>query len=526
MQKHELSRADAKPFARSASHPAISYGSAIALVILALLLRRALLPILGPSTPFLLLSIIVSAWYGGLGPGLAATLLGATAAFFFPHLALGASNALHFTSASLAISVLVLGGLISLLLETLHRAQRRSTRMAQELRVTNQRFHLLVDSAKDYGIFMLDPKGYISTWSAGAKHIIGYSAREIIGQHFSRFYLEEDIAAGKPEMELRVATATGRFEEEGWRLRRDGSRFWASVVLSAVHDEDGELYGFSKILRDMTERKRAEERERLLIRSETARAEAESANRAKDQFLSIISHELRTPLNAILGWATLLRQEQLDEATTARALETIERSSRVQSRLVADLLDISRMLAGKLSIDLRPTNPATVIGAVLDRVKPDIEAKHLDLQVFKEEDKEIAVAGDAVRLEQVLTNLLGNAIKFTPEGGRIVVRLAKTPAAVEMSVQDSGSGIDPEVLPHIFERFRQADSSETRRHGGLGLGLAIAQYLVEAHNGTITAESRGEGQGATFTVCLPLLDETSVIDVQSHAETTKMGDQK
>jgi PAS domain S-box-containing protein len=517
MQKRELSAAGAEPFSPSPLFPVVSYGLAVALTLLALLLRWLLLSALGPSTPFLLLSIIIAAWYGGLGPGLTATTLSAAAAYFLPQIMAGNAGSQYFSPATFAASLLLLGGLISLLQESLHRAQRRITGAAQELSVSNQRFHLLVDSIKDYGIFMLDPAGYITSWNVGAEHVNGYKAPEIIGRHFSRFYPPEDLAAGKPEMELRVAIATGRYEEEGWRLRKDGSRFWANVVLSAVRDEEGALRGFSKVMRDMTERKRAEERERLLIRSETARAEAESANRAKDQFLSIISHELRTPLNAILGWTTLLRQEKLDEATTARALETIERSSRVQSRLVADLLDVSRMLAGKLSIDLQSTDISAVIDVVLDRVGTDFQEKKLDLQLSREpagDRTAVLVAGDAVRLEQVFTNLICNAIKFTPAGGHIWIREVTTPGEGKIAVQASGHGIAREALPHLFERFRQADSSETRQHGGLGLGLAITQHLVEAHNGTITVESPGEGQGATFTVCLPRLDKDFMPDAK------------
>lgn len=493
-----------------------AYGLAAALTLLAILLRWLMLPVLGPSTPFLLLAIVVSAWYGGLGPGLFATLLSGTVVFCFPELV--RSSSLNFGAIPFVVSLTCIGIIISLLQESLHRAHRRLERSTRQLSESHRRFSLLVDSVKDYGIFMLDTEGCVVSWNAGAQQITGYTADDIIGRHFGCFYPAEDLALDKTEKELRCAADLGRYEEEGWRLRKDGTRFWASVLITAVHDENGELCGFSKVTRDMTERRQAEERARELEREQSARVEAEAASRAKDQFLSVVSHELRTPLNAILGWANLLRSGKLDERTTEMALETIERSSRVQSRLVEDLLDISRIMSGKMSIETQPIDLITVLDAALGQVRPNIEGKEIELVILPSSDgampqtdgdqrsqRSILVAGDEVRLEQVLTNLLSNAVKFTPAGGRITVTIREAGEHGEIVIEDDGEGINAEVLPHIFERFRQADSSQTRLHGGLGLGLAVARYVVEGHGGAITAQSDGAGQGAKFIVRLPLL---------------------
>ncbi len=479
-----------------------SYGLAIALPVLAMFLRWVVQPYIGTATPFITLALLISAWYGGLRPGLISTAFLCATALLKPEML--ASPPSTSNPWGIALTFMVNGVVISLLMESLHRAHRRVAQSAQEISAINERFHMLVDSVSDYGILMLDTKGNITSWNKGAQQVTGYTAEEAIGQPFSLFYPPEEIARGKPAMEIRMANKTGRFEEEGWRLRKDGSRFWANVVLRAVYDESGELCGYSKVTRDMSDRREAEERHRQLIQEQAARVEAESANRAKDQFLSIVSHELRTPLNAILGWTTLLRGGQLDNQMSATALETIERSSRVQSRLVEDLLDISRMMAGKMSIEVTPLNLSSVLEAAHGQVLPRAEEKQIAINVDCE-DAPLEVSGDAVRLEQVFSNLLNNAIKFTPSGGRIEIALKRDGSNVIASVTDNGHGIKEDMLPHIFERFRQADSSQTRQHGGLGLGLAIARYVVEAHNGTLTATSQGEGQGACFTVELPLL---------------------
>lgn len=492
----------------SQSTPALPrhrYAVAIGLIIIAMLARWFFLPILGPSTPFILLAITISAWYGGLGPGLLATFTSSVLLIIFRLPMTVAASHAPLPIWPLTASILFMGTLISFLLESLHRVQKEAAQNVRKLRESNTRFYQLVNSVKDYGIFMMDPEGYIISWNDGAEAINGYKAEEILGQHFSRFYPPEGIAAHRPEKELAFAAETGRFEEEGWRLRKDGSRFWANVIVTAVYDEDGKLQGFSKVTRDMTERRQIEERNHLLLKEQAARTEAEAANKAKDQFLSVLSHELRTPLNSIIGWIALLRSGKLDQSMTQTAFESIERSSKAQTRLVEDLLDVSRMLAGKLSIERTAVELNFVAQTVVDRIRPAIQEKQIALEV-RYYPTPIHISGDSIRLEQILTNLLENALKFTPNDGKVTLSLAKADSKAEIIVKDTGIGIPPEALPHIFENFRQADSSHTRRHGGLGLGLAIVRYMVEAHGGKVEASSKGKDQGATFTVEFPLID--------------------
>lgn len=257
-----------------------------------------------------------------------------------------------------------------------------------------------------------------------------------------------------------------------------------------------------RLLKEQLEQQLAE-REHLLDREKLARAEAETANRMKDEFLATVSHELRTPLNAIIGWAHMLRSGRLDEATVVRAVETIERNAKSQAQLVEDILDVSRVITGKLRLNTAPVDLAAVINSSIDSVQLAAESKDIHLEVTLSPSARHAT-GDAARLQQVVWNLLSNAIKFTPNGGRVEVRLEHDDGNVKIKVSDSGPGISPEFLPFIFDRFRQADGTSTRRHGGLGLGLAIVRHLVELHGGTVAADCRGEGPGAVFTVSLPL----------------------
>ena len=249
-------------------------------------------------------------------------------------------------------------------------------------------------------------------------------------------------------------------------------------------------------------RRALREREKLLGRERAARAEAEEANRLKDEFLATVSHELRTPLTAILGWAAMLTRGALAGDAARNAIEVIERNARAQAGIVNDILDVSRVITGKLHLNTRPADLAPIVRAAVNSLHPATTAKGINLSVSIDHTAGL-IAGDPDRLQQIVWNLLSNAIKFTPEGGRVEVRLARVDSYVELRVSDSGVGISGEFLPHVFERFRQADSSTTRRHGGLGLGLAIVRHLAELHGGTARAESAGEGQGATFTVRLP-----------------------
>jgi signal transduction histidine kinase/ActR/RegA family two-component response regulator len=241
----------------------------------------------------------------------------------------------------------------------------------------------------------------------------------------------------------------------------------------------------------------------LFDRESRARAAAEESNRMKDEFLATVSHELRTPLTSILGWARMLQSGTLDEATSQRAVETIERNARSQSQIIEDILDASRIITGKLSLAIEPVELVNIIESAINAVRPATEAKGIQIETAFDSGAH-RVSGDANRLQQVVWNLLSNAVKFTPRGGRVQVQLRQAETAVEIIVHDTGQGIDQEFLPYVFDRFRQADSSTTRQHGGLGLGLAIVRHLVELHGGWVHAESAGEGRGSTFTVSLPL----------------------
>ncbi|HJT18268.1 MAG TPA: ATP-binding protein, partial [Thermoanaerobaculia bacterium] len=355
--------------------------------------------------------------------------------------------------------------------------------------------HLLVDSVRDYALFMLDPNGRVTTWNEGARRIKGYEAAEIIGRHFSIFYPEEDVRSGKPERILEAARVQGRVEDEGWRVRKDGSRFWADVIMTAVRDANGNLRGFAKITRDVTARRNAEETQREL-------AISQEVNRAKDEFLAVISHELRTPLTSILGWARMLRMGGLDDSTTAEALESLERSAQTQVRLIEDLLDDTRITSGKLRLNKRILEMRSLIESALGDLRPAAEVKQIQL-ISEVECDRCPIDGDPIRLQQVIWNVVSNAIKFTPERGSVTISVHKRDTTAEIEVRDTGRGIAPELLPQLFQRYRQGNSASSRK-AGIGLGLAISKYLVEQHGGRIRAESAGLGHGSTFTISIPL----------------------
>lgn len=387
----------------------------------------------------------------------------------------------------------------------------------EELRQNAEIFQLLVSSVREYAIFMLDPEGNIATWNNGAQRIKGYTPEEIIGSHFSRFYTEEDKRDHKPERELEVAKAVGSVEDEGWRVRKDGTRFWANVVITAVYDSHHELRGFTKVTRDITDRKEAETTQLALLEQREARVQAEEerrraeasyrvaqeANRAKDEFLMTLSHELRTPMTTILGWARLLPTMQSNDPLFHEAVHSISNGAQLQARLIDDILDVSRIVSGKLRLSPETIELQRVILNAVDAVAPTAEAKQITLTTSLEPGLGAMVA-DPTRLQQVIWNLLTNAVKFTPKHGTVSVSALRTSSHVQISVTDSGEGIDPRFLPHIFEPFRQAESPQTRVHGGLGLGLSIVRYIAEAHGGTVSAQSEGRGKGSTFTVTLPV----------------------
>jgi PAS domain S-box-containing protein len=386
-------------------------------------------------------------------------------------------------------------------------------------------YRLLVNEIQDYAIFMMDPEGFIRTWNAGAQRLKGYTAADIIGSHYSRFFRPEDVESGRPGYLLSVALGEGRVEDEGWRVKKDGSLFWANIVLTAIYDDQGKHRGFAKITRDMTNRRESEIQLRELhidlerrVQERTAQLgkvnrELAEANRMKDDFLATLSHELRTPLTAAFGWVQLLRAGTMDELQQQRGLVIVDRNLRAQIKLIDDLLNISQIIAGKVRLDLREVDALSIIKTAVDSFRSVAREKGVNLRVSttRAVGANITLV-DPARLQQVVWNLLSNAVKFTPPNGRIDVVLERSADSFILKVSDTGEGIAPEFLPHIFERFRQADSSQARKHGGLGIGLAVVRQLIELHGGTVQAESPGIGKGATLTVRLPLHSASARVD--------------
>jgi PAS domain S-box-containing protein len=352
----------------------------------------------------------------------------------------------------------------------------------------------------------------------------GIPATEIYGKH-----IQELLGESTYQSILHHVEAVLSGEKVNYELllqHRDGSNHFMNVSYIPQFNQQEQVEGFVVLIQDITERKQAEqEREQLLEREQVARAEAEAANRIKDEFLATLSHELRTPLNAILGWTQLLKSRKFDGATTNKAMDTIDRNGRALSQLIEDILDVSRIIRGKLCLNTQPLNLTTVIQAAIDSVLPAADAKEITIELQFEDSVGMVVA-DANRLQQIIWNLLVNAVKFTPKRGKVEVKLRRINSRVEIRVTDTGMGIDPEFLPYLYERFRQADSSTTRSHGGLGLGLAIVRHLVELHGGTVAAESEGIGKGASFIVNLPMKavaipstspePKPSLLDIQQH----------
>jgi PAS domain S-box-containing protein len=364
----------------------------------------------------------------------------------------------------------------------------------EQRRVAEARLGLLIESVKDYAIFVLDVDGRVATWNPGAERIKGYRADEIIGSHFSRFYPADEVRDGKCEHELTVAQREGRFEDEGWRIRKDGSHFWANVVISAIRDDLGNLVGYSKVTRDLTERVRAE-------RDRAGRLAAERASEAKDEFMAMLGHELRNPLAPIVSALQLLKLR--GDVRSMRELQIIERQVGQMTRLVDDLLDVSRIASGKIvprkaSIDLRDPLAKAVEMAI-----PSMEQKRQHFRVDVP-PAPLPVHADDARLVQVFANLLNNACRYTPVGGHIAVTVGRSGASITVEVKDDGIGIDPVLLPRVFDLFVQEPQNVDRAEGGLGLGLALVRSLVDLHGGRVEARSEGKGRGSTFIVHLPI----------------------
>jgi PAS domain S-box-containing protein len=398
---------------------------------------------------------------------------------------------------------------------------------------TDDLYRLLVESVQDYAIFALDPTGHIMTWNTGARRIKGYTADEIIGKHFSIFYPAVDVAADKPGWELAEATRVGRFEDEGWRIKKDGRRFWASVIITALLDEDRRLVGFAKVTRDLTARRATEHQaiedarqiaaeeeraaaaerrarelgellEQLRLQSaelDRRRQEAELANRTKSEFLAAMSHELRTPLNAIGGYAELLSLGLRGPLTDAQQddLKRIRLSQQRLLGIINDILNFSRVEAGRLAYDLGPVAIREVFEAVAPLI--GLQARDKGLSCSVEPCDAVAYA-DRAKVEQILVNLLSNAVKFTPAGGSISATCLANGVDIHLRVTDTGVGIPDDQLDTIFEPFVQIGRGLTRPLEGTGLGLAISRDLAAGMNGELTVEST-LGAGSTFTLTIP-----------------------
>jgi len=352
---------------------------------------------------------------------------------------------------------------------------------------------------KDYAIFMLDPQGNVATWNEGARRIKGYNADEIIGRHFSTFYPHVDLERGKPAWELEVAARDGRFEDEGWRIRKDGTQFWANVIITALFNK-GKLVGFAKVTRDLTERKASEER---AVRDASRLAAAEAASRTKSEFLATMSHELRTPLNAIGGYAELIDMGVAGPINEEQRsyLMRIRNSQQHLLAIINDLLNYSRSEAGQVTYDMGAVSLHEVVDSALPMMAPQAHSK--DITVAHGPCAQDATAwADQQKVEQIVLNLLSNAVKFTPDGGQITISCAQGEDRGTITVSDNGPGIPADKAEAIFEPFMQLGRTLTSQQQGTGLGLAISRDLARAMNGDLVVGNT-PGGGATFTLTLP-----------------------
>jgi PAS domain S-box-containing protein len=366
--------------------------------------------------------------------------------------------------------------------------------------IDRQRIELLLEGVKDYAIFLLDTQGRVLSWNDGASFLFGYHAGDVIGQPLSRFATPEDAQAGKPDAEMRQATASGQVTCEEWQVRRDGSRFWGCSVMTALRDERGELKGFAKVIRDSTDRKQLE----MELRRQAE--ELADANRRKDEFLAMLSHELRNPLAPVLNSVHVLRQAPDDPSLVQFAGNMVERQVRHMARLIDDLLDVTRLTRGKVRLRLERVELGALVERAAESVRPLMQERGHEFTVVPF-PRPIWIDADPVRIDQVLMNLLNNAAEFTDPGGHVELGVTRAGSEVEIRVGDDGMGIDPELLPRVFDLFAQADTSLDRGGAGLGIGLTLVKRLVTMHGGTIEGRSEGKGRGSEFTVRLPALSE-------------------
>jgi PAS domain S-box-containing protein len=369
--------------------------------------------------------------------------------------------------------------------------------LADHLDLIGARHLAQVVESSDDAIVSKDLNSIIVSWNPAAERMFGYTEAEAIGKSIrmlipAHLQSEEDVVLAK----IRAGEKVDHYETI--RQRKDGTRLHVSLTVSPIRDQAGTVIGASKIARDVTDRVAMEHDNQRLF------AEAREANRLKDEFLAVLSHELRTPLNAIVGYSRLMQGQMLPADQIARAIETLERNARWLTQIVDDVLDVSRIVSGKIRLDVQAVELASIIDNAIATIQPAADAKGIRLQALI--DPRVGpISGDPDRLQQVMWNLLSNAVKFTPKAGRVQVRLERVNSHVEIVVSDTGAGISREFLPLVFDRFRQADSGSTRKTGGLGLGLSIVRHLVEMHGGSVQASSEGDGQGSTFTVRLPMM---------------------
>jgi PAS domain S-box-containing protein len=373
----------------------------------------------------------------------------------------------------------------------------------EKLRLSEERFRLMVENVSDYAIFMLDPDGNITSWNTGAMRIKGYQPAEILGKHFSTFYCPEDLAANVPAIELQTAIRAGRVENEGWRVRRDGSLFWANVVITAVYDEHRVLRGFAKVTRDMSERKRLEQ--------------LETSSRRISEFLATLAHELRNPIAPVRNAVGVMQMEHDMTPRVAACRDIIDRQTAHLSRLVDDLLDVGRITTGKIELRIARAEMSDIVARSIEVVKPftDERAQQVLIDLPPES---VQVMGDMTRLVQVVQNLLNNASKFSPHGSEIRIVVKHERNALLLKVIDTGRGISPKGLTNIFDLFVQEDQYLNPGEAGLGIGLTLCRSIVEMHGGSIAAASDGAGRGSTFVVRLPLapLDDAPPLRTTLH----------
>ncbi|MGB6450360.1 MAG: PAS domain S-box protein [Steroidobacteraceae bacterium] len=363
-------------------------------------------------------------------------------------------------------------------------------RQEETLRRSEERFRLIAEGVRDSAICLLDAQGIVSSWNAGAERIEGYHADEILGRHFSNLYRAEDVAESRPWRQLITARESGRVELEGWRVRKDGSSYWAKIMITSLHDAQGDLYGYAHVTQDMTQMRRTEALENVTSRM--------------NEFIAILAHELRNPLAPIRNAVSLMERKGLGDPVLESMRQAIDRQSRHLERIVGELLDVSRIARGELVLDRRPIDLSEVVSRAVEVCRPAIEQREHELHVSLPSGP-LPVLGDLLRLTQVLVNLLNNAAKYMRPGGHISLGIVRKNGETEIRVRDAGVGIRPEMLTRVFELFVQDRDTLDQANGGLGVGLALVRRVVEMHDGHVEAHSAGRDLGSEFVVYLPTL---------------------